>query len=192
MDFFIPDMRELGCLWRKHTFLLPNLSFAPGVLWASSVFLCSVPSALLLSSGTAESMRPSHSHTLTCLLLCRWWSLTPPRSFCPMTARGSMPCLLLWRTRWLSRVDSSHPWSLFLARAPHPVLLRPCLSRSYLAHSSSGWAVCFTFRESHVLIIVFIPYSLKWNLVLFLIALLRGSGNHYYNVSVAYNEALYV
>lgn len=39
--------------------------------------------------------------------LCRWWSSTPHQSFCPMTAPGSMPCLPLWRTRSLSRANSS-------------------------------------------------------------------------------------
>lgn len=86
--------------------------------------------------------------------LCRWWSSTPHRSFCPTTAQGSMLCLLLQRTRWLSRADSGHPEVcpqsgaiLFLVWTPHPVLLKPCLSQFYLSHNSSGLAVCFTFRE---------------------------------------------
>lgn len=52
--------------------------------------------------------------------------------------------------------------------------------------------MCFNFRESHILIIVFIPYSCKQNLVFVLNCTLKGSGNRIINVSEAYNEALYV
>lgn len=118
MDFFIPQMGERTRMFVKeasmHSLQPLPCSLDPG---GSSV-LCSVPGALLLSSGSSKSMRPSHNHTLTRLLLCRWWSLTPHRSFCLMTVQDSMPCLLLQRTRWLSRAESSRPRSLFLRALP--------------------------------------------------------------------------
>lgn len=142
--------------------VLPNRSLLPGCCGgAQSLF----PLQATCSAVDPESMRPSCSHTLSPLLLCRWWSSTPRRSFCLMTVQGSTPCLLLQRTRWLSRAEPP----IVLSSSEHcrslPVLLKRRLSQFYLTHSNSGVAVCFTFKESHILIIVFIPYSLKWNLV---------------------------
>lgn len=124
-------MRELGCLWRKLTSFLAIFPWLPG-------FCGSVQSSVLSPGTGAQQWTPSprdpRSHSLTCLL-CRWWSLIPRRSFCPTTAQDSTPCVLLQRTRWLSRADSSHAGSLCLGAlpfsswlGPHPVLLKPRLS----------------------------------------------------------------
>ena len=132
----------------------------------------------------------SHSDAIS--FLCRWWSLTPHRSFCPTTAPGSMPCLLLQRTRSPSRANASccrGASFLWSPATPHSLrgragALLSCRDLAFpdfiLRTAVQGWLVCFTSRESPILIIVFIPYSCKQILVFVLNCTLKGSGNRYY------------
>ena len=64
--------------------------------------------------------------------LYRWWNLTPHRSFFPTTAPGSTPCLLLQRTRSLSRANSPAvlPTSLFFGALPFPAWGGPLTASS--------------------------------------------------------------
>lgn len=133
----------------------------------------------------SPQVSPSH---IAVSFLCRWWSSTPHRSFCPMTAPGSMPCLLLKRTRSLSRAESSCRgvsalWSIAvpcLGWAALPARRNLAFPDFIFRTAVQDWLVCFTFRESDILIIVFIPYTCKQNLVFVLNCTLKGSGNRYY------------
>ena len=79
--------------------------------------------------------------------------------------------------------------SLFFGALPFPAWGGPLTTSScrnlafpnfIFRTAVQDWLVCFTFRESPILIIVFIPYSCKQNLVFVLNCTLKGSGNRYY------------